>query len=324
MSWKIITGDALKSLQTMESESVNTIVTSPPYYGLRDYGVPGQRGQEPAPEEFIEHLVDVFREARRTLKRDGTLWLNMGDSYAAGKCGRADHGSNDPTCKLVGNSTGAVAPGPVKARKAPTGYKPKDLIGIPWMLAFALRADGWYLRQDIVWNKPNAMPESVHDRCTRSHEFIFLLSKTPKYYYDYKAILEPAVSTEVKKFTDGGKDKQRGHSRRHAGFNGRYAEKLAIAGVPLTRNKRDVWTVGTSPYPEAHFAVFPARLIEPCVLAGCPEGGTVLDPFSGASTTGVVCLKNNRNYVGIELNPEYVEIATKRLNSVIEKQEAAA
>ncbi|OPY67644.1 MAG: Modification methylase DpnIIB [Syntrophorhabdus sp. PtaU1.Bin050] len=193
------------------------------------------------------------------------------------------------------------------------GLKPKDLCGIPWRVAFALQADGWYLRQDIIWHKPNPMPESVTDRCTKAHEYIFLMSKNGRYYYDAAAVAEQAVDPTIKRFTDNEKDKQRGHVRRHAGFNGRYAERLQKDGVPDTRNRRSVWTVATKPFSEAHFATFPPDLIEPCILAGCPEGGTVLDPFFGAGTTGLVCSRLNREYIGIELNAEYVEMAKRRI-----------
>lgn len=193
------------------------------------------------------------------------------------------------------------------------GLKPKDLIGIAWMVAFALRADGWYLRSDIIWHKPNPMPESVKDRPTKSHEYLFLLSKSANYFYDSDAIAEDAVSTDIKKYTDNGADKQRGHGRRHAGFNGRYAEKLQNGGVPTKRNRRSVWTVATRPYSGAHFATFPADLIEPCILAGSKAGYIVLDPFNGTGTTGVVSLKHHRRYIGIDLNPDYLELARQRI-----------
>ena len=286
---KILLGNAPDVLMELPDKSINCCVTSPPYWGLRDYGVEGQLGLEKTPEEYVEKMVEVFGEVRRVLRDEGTLFLNLGDTYAAGGLG-------------------------------PMGFKPKDLVGIPWRVAFALQADGWYLRQDIIWHKRNAMPESVKDRPTKAHEYIFLMSKNERYYYDHEAIKEPAVSTSLKKFTDNGTDKQRGHGRRHAGFNGRYAETLARDGVPKDRNRRSVWTVATHPFPEAHFATFPPDLINPCILAGCPAGGIVLDPFMGAGTTGVVCADLGRNYIGIELNPEYVHIANERIKQATRQE----
>lgn len=273
--------------------------------GLRDYGVDGQIGLEQTPEEYIAKLVDVFREVRRVLKDDGTLWVNIGDSYAHSM---RQSGAVHAGAKQNSNA-GSIRDG---FKRCPDGLKEKDLIGIPWMLAFALRADGWYLRQDIIWAKPNPMPESVADRCTKSHEYIFMLSKSSRYFYDADAIKEPAVSTDLKKFTDGGLDKQRGHSRRHAGFNGRYAERLAQDGVPESRNRRSVWTIPTRPYAEAHFATYPPDLIRPCILAGCPVGGVVIDPFAGSGTTGKVALENGRSAILCELNPEYIKLIEKR------------
>ena len=310
-NYEIIEGDSLESLKGLPDNSVDCCITSPPYYGLRDYGtgtwvggdptcphkrlnkiskknITGQKreevgagvcdaiyktvcplcgavredrqiGLEETPEEYIEKLVNVFREVKRVLKDDGTLWVNIGDSYIM--------------------------------TKPDNEYKLKDLIGIPWMLAFALRKDGWYLRQDIIWSKPNSMPEAVKDRCTKAHEYIFLLSKKQNYYFDYEAIEEPVFD------------------------NGLYD----------TRHKRDVWTVSTKPYKEAHFATFPEELIEPMILAGCPVGGTILDPFSGSGTTGEVALKHKRKYIGIELNHKYVLLSIKRieesLGNVVETDE---
>lgn len=308
MSAKIYVGDCLETLRSMEAESVQTCVTSPPYFGLRDYGHDDQIGLEATPDAYVERLVEVFREVRRVLRTDGTLWLNLGDSYASG--GRGGGGSfmderGDAAWKGKGGATGWKSP--------PPGLKHKDLIGIPWMVAFALRADGWYLRQDIIWHKPNPMPESVRDRCTKSHEHVFMIAKSARYYYDAETIKEPAVCTDARKWTDNGSDKQRGHGRRHAGFNGRYAEKIAADGPPSMRNRRDVWTVATSPFQGAHFAVFPPELIRPCVLAGAPEGGVVLDPFAGAGTTGVVCVQEGRQFIGCDINPEYVKMAERRI-----------
>lgn len=302
MNFDLRIGDCLTSLRSMPAGSVHTCVTSPPYFGLRDYGHAGQIGLEETPEAYVARLVEVFREVRRVLRDDGTLWLNLGDSYASG--GRK---TRDGDKKL---------PQRVSATRPQDGLKPKDLIGIPWRVAFALQADGWYLRQEIIWAKPNPMPESVTDRCTKSHEQIFLLSKSPRYYFDSEAIKEPAVTTEAFRFTDGGVDKQRGHSRRHAGFNGRYAEKIAAEGVPTLRNRRSVWTVTTKPFKGAHFATFPPDLIEPCVLAGCPVGGTVLDPFGGSGTTAGVALKHGRKAILSELNPDYEAMMPDRIAKI--------
>ncbi len=256
----IVEGDAMLALQKLPSESVQCIITSPPYWGLRDYGIEGQIGLEEKLQQYINKLVAVFSEAKRVLKSDGIFWLNIGDGYTSGNRGyRAPDKKNKARAMSVRPDT-------------PEGLKPKDLLGIPWRLALALQADGWYLRSDIIWNKPNAMPESVKDRPTRSHEYIFMFTKKEKYYYDYQAIKE----------------------------NG--------------RNRRTVWNVNTMPFPEAHFATFPPALIEPCVLASTVEDNFVLDPFFGSGTVGVVCKKWKRNFVGIELNKEYIEIARKRLN----------
>ena len=296
---EIINGDALSVLKNMQSESVNVCVTSPPYYGLRDYGAAGQIGLEQTPEEYIEKLVEVFREVRRVLRPDGTLWLNIGDSYAT------TSGGQPPT--NTRNSCGHTA------KKVPTGYKKKDLIGIPWMLAFALRADGWYLRQDIIWQKPNCMPESVKDRCTKSHEYIFLLSKSPKYYFDAEAISEPIAESTVKRCMNG--DLPRFGGSKYG--DNPAAEARTKSGKeyePKARkNKRDVWSVSTNGFKGAHFAVFPEELVRPCILAGAPAGGVALDPFFGSGTVGAVAIQEGRNFIGIELNPEYVSIAQNRV-----------
>lgn len=288
---------------------VQTCVTSPPYFGLRDYGHSGQLGLEKTPDEYVASMVEVFRCVRDVLADDGTLWLNLGDSYAANRAYQV------PSTKGgLKHSDSQSAGG--KGSTVPDGLKPKDLIGIPWRVAFALQADGWYLRQDIIWSKPNPMPESVTDRCTKAHEYIFMLSKSARYYYDSEAVKEPAVSTDIRKFTDNGADKQRGHGRRHEGFNGRYAERIAEQGVPETRNRRSVWTVATRPYKGAHFATFPPKLIEPCILAGAPAGGIVLDPFMGSGTTAQVALEHGRQYMGCELNPEYGALQQERLSKI--------
>lgn len=283
---QIITGDCLAVLATMPDKSVHCCVTSPPYYGLRDYGHNEQIGLEPTPDEYVAKLVAVFREVGRVLRDDGTLWLNLGDSYARKGSG-------------IEAKTNTVNESQVR-QKVSKGLKNKDLIGIPWRVAFALQADGWCLRQDIIWHKPNTMPESVTDRCTKAHEYIFLLSKSQNYYYDHKAIAEPAKYA-------GDNRGARTDARRGSRMN-------SMSGITgETRNRRSVWTVTTKPYVGAHFATFPKDLILPCILAGCPIDGIVLDPFSGAGTSGLVALSNGRKYLGIELNPEYVSLSITRM-----------
>lgn len=321
----VIIGDALTELKRMETESVSCCVTSPPYYNLRDYSTNNQIGLETTPDEYISKLTEIFREVRRVLKKDGTLWLNIGDSYAGSGKGKKDtHTTNK-------NNKGTLNNFALQGNFQNAEIKPKDLIGIPWLLAFALRNDGWYLRQDIIWNKPNCMPESVKDRCTRSHEYVFLLSKSRKYYYDSEAISEPIAGSSTKRYLQN-IEAQKGSDRQPGKTNGkmkavlpRFGGKKYVEGsndrtkngnlyIPtLRRNKRDVWTISTAGFKGAHFAVFPEKLIEPCVHAGCPNGGTALDPFCGSGTTGVVAEKNNRNFIGIELNPEYAELARKRI-----------
>ena len=296
----VLLADALEGLRTLEPESVHTCVTSPPYYNLRDYGVAGQIGNEDTPEAFVEKLVEIFREVRRVLRQDGTLWVNIGDSYATRS------GAQPPT--NTRNSCGHTA------KRIPSGYKYKDLIGIPWLLAFALRADGWYLRQDIIWNKSNCMPESVRDRCTKSHEYIFLLSKSERYHFDLRAIKEPAGTKGNARSFRGGGAYTGGRSFNNSAEVARESHGNA-KNEAGTRNKRDVWTVSTTGFRGAHFAVFPEKLIEPCILAGCPEGGTVLDPFAGSGTTGVVAKKLGRDFVGIEINPEYHKMALDRIGN---------
>lgn len=313
---RIIVGDALNALRSLPDNCVDCCVTSPPYYRLRDYGVDGQIGLEQTPDEYIDRLVDVFRDVRRKLKPDGTLWIVIADSYAGSGKGR------NKTGEYKQETAHIQSPGQIigKLKKTPTAgdIKPKDLIGIPWMLAFALRADGWYLRQDIIWQKNNAMPESVKDRCTSSHEHIFMLSKAKKYYYDSDAIKEPAKSGDPSspRGSNGTLTKNAGRRKqdevgnsRYQGFNNRYFSKPPAK----KRNKRDVWTVNTRPFKGAHFATFPPELIEPCILAGCRPGGTVLDPFLGSGTTAVVAKKNGRGCIGIEINPKYVGIAKERI-----------
>lgn len=316
---KIINGDCREVLRGLGDQSINCCVTSPPYFGLRDYGVDGQIGLEESPDAFVAQMVDVFREVRRVLREDGTLWLNLGDSYTGSGKGGNPEGS--PHQKQATNR-GTV---PMKGVITDDfGLGRKQLIGIPWRVALALQADGWYLRQDIIWSKPNPMPESVKDRCTKAHEYIFMLSKSPSYYYDAAAIAEPAIYAglsgqdesgfkDAKLYSGKHSDKQRGHARRHAGFNDRWDKMTKAQQCSGTRNKRSVWEVPTKPFPESHFATFPPDLIEPCIRAGCPVGGVVLDPFGGAGTTGLVSDRNQRNAVLIELNPAYVKIAQNRL-----------
>ncbi|MGX1434156.1 DNA modification methylase [Cytobacillus horneckiae] len=315
---KIYQGHCLDVLKTFPNQSINTVVTSPPYWGLRDYGVNGQIGLETSVQEYISALVDVFREVKRVLRDDGTLWLNLGDAYAGSGRGRNANGKGNPGnnhFQSDGQFTGIVS-----VTKVVEGLKPKDLIGLPWRVAFALQQDGWYLRQDIIWNKPNAMPESVTDRPTKAHEYIFLLSKSPKYYYDHESIKEPAVHGDPNpprgsKGNIGAIQLGRRENKPKGSFNGKYG-KEAFRAIRDKRNKRSVWTVTTKPLKEAHFATFPEDLIEPCIIAGAPLNGIVMDPFFGSGTTGTVTIKHNRNFVGIELNPEYIAIAEKRLGCV--------
>jgi DNA modification methylase len=309
--WEIKQGDALNVLKAMPDQSINTCITSPPYWGLRDYGVDGQLGLEPTPAEYVANLVEVFREVRRVLRDDGTLWLNLGDSYASVHTG----GQKSAKSTVGSNMPGVQEIRQPKANPQEYGLKDKDLVGIPWRVALALQADGWYLRSDIIWHKPNALPESVKDRPTKAHEYIFLLSKSRKYYYDADSIKEPSSDLEKSK------------KRYEKPFGGKKAEELLKTDQVHTRtigmrefdgkrNKRTVWTVPTRPFPEAHFATFPPDLIEPCVLAGCPIGGVVLDPFVGSGTTLLVATRNHRRSIGIELNPDYIKIAERRLKQV--------
>lgn len=375
----ILTGHALNVLRGLPNATVQTCVTSPPYWGLRDYGVAGQLGLEATPELYVARLVEVFREVRRVLKDDGTLWLNLGDSYAtgAGKVGdcpgggkqgaryRGDHG---PDPKSAG-----IGPRTQPNRMPLPGLKPKDLVGIPWMVAFALRADGWYLRSDIIWHKPNPMPESVTDRPTKAHEYLFLLSKSERYFYDADAVAEPAISDHdsgnvARKLADGSDsrlnthlgrsipwrlDREGPNSRMHVSrdanhpreFNGKTrktdpqaAQRRMLLNVKrardngashdspfgTTRNRRTVWTVATAPFKGAHFATFPPKLIEPCILAGSRPGDVVLDPFAGAFTTALVAQQHGRDFVMIELKPAYVKMGRARLAAKPTARKAAA
>ena len=280
----------------LHDKSVQCVVTSPPYWGLRDYGMgKEQLGLEPTPDLYVQHLVEIFREVRRVLKDDGTVWLNLGDSYAAG--GRGEGGSP----KQATNRGSLLGP-----HTAPPGFKPKDLVGIPWRVAFALQADGWYLRSDIIWSKPNPMPESVRDRPTQSHEYVFLLSKSKRYHYESKEIAEPL---QTPPHTPGNKKMDSGGYSSGANIS----VKDRVWGANGTRNRRSVWTIPTQPYRGAHFATFPEKLVEPCILAGCPKGGIVLDPFCGSGTTVKVARQHGRIGLGLDLKPEYLRLARERV-----------
>ena len=344
-NFTIYNGDCREILAGLPDESINCCVTSPPYWGLRDYGtadweggdpncehsismptkwndpkrgtqvlrpevanrggdadschlcgalrIDQQIGLEKTPDEFVNEMVTVFREIRRVLRNDGVLWLNLGDSYAGNNSRASNNGR-----------AGFGSPRETVTNRIAEGLKPKDLVGIPWQVALALRADGWYLRQDIIWHKPNPLPESVKDRCTKAHEYIFLLSKSPHYFFDADAIKEPAVYA-------GDNRGARGDSRRGTKMN-------SMSGTTGEfKNRRSVWTVPTRPYKGSHFAVFPPDLIEPCILAGCPEGGKVIDPFGGSGTTVAVSILNNRHGVAVELNPDYIPLIEKRINEAI-------
>jgi len=378
MNIEIVQGDCMDVMAGMAEKSVQCCITSPPYWGLRDYGVDGQLGLEPTPDEYVARMVDVFRGVRRVLKDDGTVWLNLGDSYVGGGRGGGIKGTKQQTNK--GSLSEQIRAGKFKDV---SGLKHKNFVGIPWRVAFALQADGWYLRSDIIWHKPNPMPESVTDRPTKSHEYIFLLSKnggksllwynthsrewayskpdyfaikgidyyidekgdnksywrSHDYYYDSDAIKEPMADVSVRRLSQdiesqAGSDRVPGKTNgpmkavgmrpvygapegNMPGGKNQTGRRNGGKNVPCSGycNKRTVWTVTTQPYKEAHFATFPEKLIEPCIKAGCPEGGIILDPFAGAGTVGVVCERWGRNHIGIELNPEYREIAMKRITA---------
>ena len=295
--------DVLEGLASLAEESIQCCVTSPPYWGLRDYGVAGQIGLEHTPGEYVARMVEVFREVRRILKTDGTLWLNLGDSYNA--AGRVGHGTRQGYKQ---GTNRASANGSDHTRPSDESLKPKDLVGVPWRVAFALQADGWYLRSDIIWHKPNPMPESVTDRPTKAHEMLFLLAKSERYHYDAEAIKEPATDTGRANGRDG---RVEDLSARPPNSSPRTLRRLDYS--QRGRNKRSVWTIPTEPFPEAHFATFPQALIEPCIKAGCPAGGTVLDPFAGSGTTGLVAKRYGCRAVLIELNAAYCAIAARRV-----------
>ncbi len=308
--------DCLQGLKRLPDNSVDCCVTSPPYYALRDYGMDEQIDLEETPQAYIDRLTDVFMEVHRVLKPEGTLWVNIGDSYATGTIAarqqspNAGVGANRPEAQ---NSVPRLG--------TPDGCKTKDLLGIPWMLAFSLRSAGWYLRQDIIWHKPNPMPESVTDRCTKSHEYIFLLSKSERYYFDYEQIQEDATTMEnrpagvVRNRKFGYNSKQNRHPEAYLMSGTNKQGEVSADDMPTgKRNKRDVWSVNTKPDLNAHFAVYPEELIRPCILAGCPKGGVILDPFMGSGTTARVARHWGRHYVGFELNPDYIDIIRKKSN----------
>ena len=317
----MLQGDCLEVLRTLPEESVHTCVTSPPYWGLRDYGVDGQLGLEPTPEEYVANMVEVFREVKRVLRNDGTLWLNLGDSYVGswGNYGGQKRGMGSQRKIISGSRIHQEAYDGLEKWRPPTSnkinnLKPKDLAGIPWRVALALQADGWWLRSDIIWAKPNPMPESVTDRPTKAHEYIFLLSKSERYFYDAEAIKEDANCAD-ELITLGDKS----FSKRQA--NGMGIEpsgngKANTYLVPSKRNKRTVWNISTKPFSEAHFAVFPPEIPETCIKAGCPECGTALDPFAGAGTTLWVAEQLGVDSIGIELNPDYCEIVRRRMDGI--------
>lgn len=321
----ILQGDWIDRLKTLPDESVQCCVTSPPYWGLRDYGVSGQLGLEKTPEEYVEKIVAGFREVKRVLKDDGVLWVNLGDTYSAHK----DCKSVSDSLRVGGRSESAnvIEKGLSNSRNSKMlkqqGYKNKDIIGIPWRVAFALQADGWYLRQDIIWAKPNPMPESVTDRCTKSHEYIFLLTKSARYFYDNESVKEKSID----------KESLTGCRERNAGqingvdpdnykFHGSVGEdgKSRAGQVYENRNRRSVWSITTKPYKEAHFATFPQEIPRLCISAGSKKGDTVLDPFNGAGTTGLVAAMLDREYIGIELNPEYIRISEERIGRYTQQQ----
>jgi DNA modification methylase len=314
-------GDVRDVLPTLDAGSVQCVITSPPYWGLRDYGVKGQIGLEPTPEAYVATMVEVFREVRRVLRDDGTCWLNLGDSYAGGtSTGRNDSGR----IRDGGGSGSGMTDGSDRTKiEKRHGIKPKDLVGIPWRVAFALQADGWYLRSDIIWAKGvsfcpdysgSVMPESVTDRPTKSHEYLFLLTKSPRYYYDVEAVREPHKAASIIRMQQPLKT-NRNHTpgSTPAGNFETYSDRPTGWGHPQGRNLRSVWTINPQPYREAHFATFPTTLVEPCVKAGSKKGDTVLDPFAGSGTTGLVAGKLGREFVGIELNADYIKLANDRI-----------
>jgi DNA modification methylase len=338
MEYTVLLGDCIEQMRTLPDQSVHTCVTSPPYFGLRDYGHEGQIGLEETPDAFVAKLVEVFREVRRVLRDDGTLWLNLGDSYATSTKGDNRSNAQERPRDAGGFHSGSGARWATGTWKVSPGLPEKNLLGIPWRVAFALQADGWYLRQDIIWHKPNPMPESVRDRCTKAHEYVFLLSKGPRYYFDAEAIAQPLAETSKARLSQPTLAEQAGSDRVPGKTNGamkavgprfggaKYGDD--DAEMPRTKsgnewkggagkaNRRSVWTVTTKPFKGAHFATFPPDLIEPCVLAGAPLGGTVLDPFGGSGTTAGVAVKHGRKAILCELNPEYAALIPDRVLDV--------
>lgn len=306
----IYTGDCLEVLKGLPDESVHCCVTSPPYYALRDYGMDEQIGREATPKEYISRLTDVFTEVRRVLRSDGTLWLNISDTYA----GKGNQGDYVDPKNPKGRNGQAVA-----LNQKVEGCKPKDMIGIPWLLAFALRDSGWYLRNDIIWMKENPMPESVKDRCARCYEHIFLFSKSRKYHFDHKAISEPISAATAQRLKRGINGSNKfgsaipGQSQQQTINRCREHGAITDEMINPLRNKRDVWVINTVPYKGGHYAAYPPKLVETCLLAGCPEDGVVIDPFFGSGTTGMVARRMGRHYIGIELNPDYAELARARI-----------
>jgi site-specific DNA-methyltransferase (adenine-specific) len=317
VTWTIHQGDALEVLRTLPDRSVNCCVTSPPYWRLRDYGVAGQIGDEPTIEEYLGKLVAVFREVRRVLHADGVLWLNMGDGYVSDAWGGG--GITEDGCWSDGRKSATFAARMAARKKIrkPTGLKRKDMIGLPWRLAFAMQQDGWYLRSDTIWAKTNPHPEAVKDRPTKAHEYIFLLSKRRRYYYDAEAIKDPVtenahprgngVNPKAKRDAERAFNRRRKMSRQNPSFSS------AVTGLVETRNARTVWTFATQGRDDDHYATFPDELPRRCILAGCPPGGTVLDPFVGRGTTVIVALRNQRHGIGIDLSPEYCEMARENI-----------
>lgn len=304
--YQILIGDCRETMKSIDDNSINCCVTSPPYFGLRDYNNENQIGLETSLDEYIENITTVFDEIHRVLKSSGSLWLNLGDSY---------DGNNSRTSKGRAGY-GAEREGTFK--RGGDGLKNKDLIGVPWRVALALQSRGWYLRQDIIWNKGNPMPESVTDRCTKAHEYIFLLTKSPKYYYDAESIKEPCSQENLDDHARRTKKMNKSdHGGERPDLNRNRDDYIPSDGM---RNKRSVWNVNTRPYPGAHFAVFPPDLIKPCILAGCPEGGTVIDPFGGSGTTAGVAINYGRDAIMCELNPEYAGLIDARVKSIQPEQ----
>ena len=312
----ILCGDALEMLKNFPDESISCCITSPPYYGLRDYKSDGQIGREKTVEEYLDRLVQVFRQVRRVLKKDGTCFIVIGDSYAGSGGGKGQY--MDPKYPKGRNGQN-----PSITQKV-LGYKAKDLMGIPWRLALLLREDGWYLRSDIIWHKENAMPEACRDRPTRSYEHVFLLSKSPKYYYDYEQMAEPMKEVSKKRYVRGRSEDNK-YLKEDAGISVQKINRARRYGeykgdnIPQFRNKRDIWTINTVSFRGEHYAAFPPKLAEICMIAGCPKGGIILDPFLGSGTVGFVALIQDRKYIGIELNEDYVNLAKKRISEEVKK-----